>query len=263
MQTGAVLATIRSHDYPVRSVVFSPQGDHLATGGDDWTVRLWDAVTGAMLNRLNGHNQLVTSVAFSPNGDRLASGSEDETIRLWDVQPGADFTALKCHSDAVDSLQLSTQGDRLVSGGHDNTILLWDVQSGTEVATLTVHSVPDVLFSPDGRHVKYTSGSQEHGWDITSFASTAQADNPSQSVDLNQGHRVQWAASWIMYDDLSICYLGSQVQCSDSRGPLIALGAAGGEVFLLDFTRMICWIREGNINTPYDCFDGRDNMVRD
>ncbi|KAG9026972.1 hypothetical protein FRB95_008284 [Tulasnella sp. JGI-2019a] len=261
-QTGTVLATITIDNYSVYSIVFSPQGDRLVTGAQDWTVRLWNAVTGAQVNRLHGHGGCVNSVAFSPNGDCLASGSEDQTIRLWDVQAGVKFTARNCHSDAVRSLQFSPQGDRLVSGGHDNTIRLWNVHSGKQVAMLTVAMTPDVSFLADGQHIKYWNSREEeaHEWDITMFPSTTCTDNPSQSLDLTSGHKLLWEAPWIMYDGLRICYLGAQVQCSDSRVPLIALGAAGGEVFLLDFTRMICQIREGNINAAHGCFNSRDSI---
>ncbi|KAG8994730.1 hypothetical protein FRB94_009685 [Tulasnella sp. JGI-2019a] len=260
MQTGAALATISSDTYLIESMVFSPQGDRLATGAEDWTVRLWNSMTGANTTRLNGHDQSVTSVAFSPNGDRLASGSEDQTIRLWDVQPGVEFTALRCHSDAVSSLQFSPQGGLLVSGGWDKTIRLWNVHSGAAVATLPVDGVPDVSFSPDDWYVKYTYRREGHEWDITSFASTAQADNPRQSVDLNMGHRVRWKAPWIMYGGWRLCYLGGHINPSETRGALIVLGAGSGEVFLLDFTAMIRRIRERNISSPYSYSDSSDDI---
>ncbi|KAG9026969.1 hypothetical protein FRB95_008281 [Tulasnella sp. JGI-2019a] len=256
-QTGAVLATITNDPFPIYSIVFSPQGDRLATGAQDSTVRIWNAITGAQVNRLNGHGHWVNSVAFSPNGDCLASGSNYGTIRLWDVQAGVEFTARDCHSDTVESLRFSPQGDRLVSGGWDKTIRLWNVHSGTEVATLTVDYVPYVSFLPDGQHIKYWYYTEEdaHEWDITMFPSTAYADNPSHSLDLTTGHKLLWEAPWIMYDGLRICYLGAQVWCSELRGSLIALGGSGGEVFLLDFSRVICRIREGNVNAAHGFFD--------
>ena len=67
---------------------FSPNGQTLASGSDDHTVRLWDVTSGQCLKILQGHTNGVWSVAFSPDGQTLASGSQDETIKLWDVQTG-------------------------------------------------------------------------------------------------------------------------------------------------------------------------------
>jgi WD40 repeat protein len=70
-------------------VVFSPGGRILATGSDDWTVRLWNVTDPAhptpLGSPLTGHTHSIRSVAFSPDGHTLASGSDDQTVRLWHI----------------------------------------------------------------------------------------------------------------------------------------------------------------------------------
>lgn len=74
--------TLKGHNDLVISVVFLPDGQRLALGLYDNTVRMWDINSGGCVYTLKGHNKEVTSVVFSPNGQRLASGSGDHTVRI-------------------------------------------------------------------------------------------------------------------------------------------------------------------------------------
>ena len=65
------------HKYYVRSVVFSPNGEYLASGSDDSTIGVWSISSGERIKTLTGHSSPVLSVVFSPNGEYLASGSYD------------------------------------------------------------------------------------------------------------------------------------------------------------------------------------------
>ncbi len=77
------------------SVAFSPDGQTLASGGEDQMVKLWEVNTGQYLKTLQGHGNCVRSIVFSPDGQTIASGSEDGTIKLWDVKTGECLKTLR------------------------------------------------------------------------------------------------------------------------------------------------------------------------
>ncbi|MBD1833565.1 hypothetical protein H6F61_12965 [Cyanobacteria bacterium FACHB-472] len=151
-----------SHSDDVCSVAFSPDGQLLASGSEDNTIKLWHSDTGEEICTLTGHSGWVSSVAFSPDRQLLASGSGggDSTIKLWHPGTGEEICTLSGHSEWVCSVAFSPDGQILASGSGDNTIKLWQVSTGNQIRTLTGHSawVRSVAFSPDGQILASGSG---------------------------------------------------------------------------------------------------------
>ena len=162
------------HEASVSSVVFSPDGNTLASASWDGTIILWDVATREPRGEpLRGHDDAIFGVAFSPDGKTLASGSYDKTIILWDVASRQPIgQPLSGHSDYVLSVAFSPDGNMLASGGGGSTIILWDVASHQLISQpLSGHSdhVSIVAFSADGKLL--ASGSSDNSiilWDVTS-----------------------------------------------------------------------------------------------
>ncbi len=82
LNTGAATPLAKGLMAAVGRVVFSPDGNHLATAGGDKVLRVWDVATGKELASLSTSGR-VGALAFSPDGKSLAAGSEDGSARIW------------------------------------------------------------------------------------------------------------------------------------------------------------------------------------
>ncbi len=169
----------------VLALCYSPDGQTLATVGETWTVKLWDAATGKLLSALSGHTEAVTSVAFSPDGKLLATAGFDQTVRLWDRAAGKELRVLKGHSNAVNCVAFAPDGATLASGGFDKTVRLWETATGTELAQLkgTRVAVRALAFSPLGKVLASGGGDRSvYLWNLSDKTERARLSGHTGAV---------------------------------------------------------------------------------
>jgi WD40 repeat protein len=191
------LRTIRGHTDLVVTVAYCPDGDHVASGGQDGTVRIWNRETGREVRALANHFQGVSSIAFSPDGRILASGTVDFVnyepgeVKLWDWRTGQELLTLKADERVLDVAFSPGGKARLATANGNGNVNVWeieDTQGGVTVSKepLTLShsdSVESISFSPDGRYlacatgISYINVSAKPGdvvvWDLTSASKYA------------------------------------------------------------------------------------------
>jgi len=159
---GRLLHVLKGHENSVLSVAFSPNGQYLASGSFDKTVRIWEWELGTSF-ALTGHSGSTNMVAFSPDGRQVASASTDKSIRIWSLSfpsgEGAQVMKLEGSPGPVYALAWHNSGHRIASAGQDTSVRLWDLVTSQEILDLPSPGSPirSVVFSRDG-HILATAG---------------------------------------------------------------------------------------------------------
>ena len=156
-QTFAVddpLTTFAGHTDFIYDVIFSPDGDLLASKSKDGTIRIWHVDRKELLRTI--HTSQRGQIAFSPDGNVLAgAGGTDKVVNLWDPNTGELLRTLEEHSDNVENIAFSPDGDVLASTSSDGWVRLWNVQTGHLIRTFRSLEDVSIVFKDDGSILTY------------------------------------------------------------------------------------------------------------
>lgn len=174
--------TLQSHRDPITCVAFHPIFSSLASGSEDYTIKIWDWELGELERTVKGHTKAVLDVDFGgpSGGTLLASCSSDLTIKLWD--PSDEYKNIRTlpgHDHSVSAVRFipsgaagsPSSGNLLVSASRDKSLRIWDVSTGYCVKTIRGHAdwVRDVSPTFDGRFLLSAGNDQTARiWDASS-----------------------------------------------------------------------------------------------
>jgi ribosome assembly protein 4 len=138
--------TMPGHTDAILHVSFSPDGNRLASGGGDTTVRFWNIQTCSPIRSCTGHRNHVLCTAWAPNGEIFISADRGGEIRAWNPSNGhAIGQPMKGHKKYVTSLSYEPYHSnpscrRFASSSKDNTVRIWDAITSTCETVISGHS---------------------------------------------------------------------------------------------------------------------------
>ena len=220
------IRTVEAHQGWIRAVAASPDGQTVASCGNDHAVKLWSAVDGKPIRTLTGHVSHVYNVAFHPDGKRLVScdlkgvvkdwnlstGTSERELdakTLWKYDPGfmADIGGARSMTFSADGTQLACAGITNVSnafaGVGNPAVVLFDWKDGKSKLLKTKDAFQGtawgVAFHPAGFIIAAGGGSGGGAWfwknDVVCMHSLKLAANARDMALTPNGERFACAGS--------------------------------------------------------------------
>uniref|UniRef100_A0A0X3Q0A4 CDC20/Fizzy WD40 domain-containing protein n=1 Tax=Schistocephalus solidus TaxID=70667 RepID=A0A0X3Q0A4_SCHSO len=158
------------HTQEVCGLEWSPDGRHLASGGNDNLVCVFSAtdvcqMTGVQpVHTFADHTAAVKAVAWCPWKPSLLStggGTADHHLRFWNVGSGSSVRAVDVETQ-VSGLIWNQEYRELITGHGDGKLSIWKYPSISKVKDLSEHQdrVLSITSSPDHEMVASCSADE-------------------------------------------------------------------------------------------------------
>ena len=165
-QSESYILKQQGHYFDMNTLAYAPDGQTIATGGDDGKVKVWSTHSGFCFVTFTEHSASISAVSFAKHGSVLFSASLDGTVRAFDLIRYRNFRTFTSPSPVQFScLAVDPSGEVVAAGSTDSfEVFLWSVQTGKLLDVLAGHEGPvsSLAFSPSGTN-QLASGS----WDRT------------------------------------------------------------------------------------------------
>jgi uncharacterized caspase-like protein len=152
--------------HSARGIAFSEDGQFVATGSLDRTIKLWDLRSSRELMTIP-NNSMATFIVFLHDQPIIAASSENGTVDLWNFQKAQLIVSLKCSQSMNPSIALADSGKTLLCADERNNLIhRWDTGTFAEGKSQFIQTpvrTTDWRLSTDGEllAVNYESGASK------------------------------------------------------------------------------------------------------
>lgn len=147
------LSTLAKHTQAVNAVRFNPNGELLATAGDDGSVMVWqrsdtlikefgqedddrqESWTTTLVCRSN--NSEIYDIAWSPDSKYILTGSTDNVSRIFDAKTGQQVTQLSDHSHYVQGVAWDPLNKYIALQSADRSVSIYELKDSKDSRPLT------------------------------------------------------------------------------------------------------------------------------
>jgi WD40 repeat protein/serine/threonine protein kinase len=137
--------------------VLSPNGNWLATAGEDGYAKLWEVSTSRLAAKVKVFECPVAGIAFSPDNRLLAASAwNDNHVKVFDVRYNLHPVWVNSGSNGAITLVFSPDGKRLAVARRGEGTVFMDVATGKEERTLQTTGPAEIwtlAFTRDGKSV--------------------------------------------------------------------------------------------------------------
>jgi WD40 repeat protein len=136
------LRTLEGWPGPIRSLVFSPDGEYLIAGGPAFDypknkiARVWRLDHGEVVAALRGHKWGIYSIAFSDDGRYVATAAGDGTIRVWRTSTWKCVKRFRRPKVTITGVRFSSSESGHLVAGYEDQVVIWDWRRGREVEVI-------------------------------------------------------------------------------------------------------------------------------
>lgn len=151
------LYSLEGHKQVIFNLSFGPNGDIIASCGEEQEIFIWNLSDGQLARRLQGHTGWVEALSFSPNGRRIATASADSTLRVWEQSTSRLHRQIYGYSVSIMSLAAAPSSRQWISGDH--TVRFWNLEVGPLCTELGGHDsfIWQVAYDPNECYVASAS----------------------------------------------------------------------------------------------------------
>lgn len=145
---------VTGHTADVVTTAAAPNGQFVATGSADMSVRFWNPQNANILRNLTGHTAPVTDVAIRPDSGQAVSADDAGELRFWNAGNGTAEGGLGAHPQRISGVAYHPDGTKLATLGDEGTLRLWQLPPAQPVPFAgNGNIVTAVALTADGKNL--------------------------------------------------------------------------------------------------------------